>query len=411
MDSNTLRCGLLGRTLGHSYSPAIHRQLAGYSYELFAVEPEDLAAFLTSDRFDGLNVTIPYKKAVIPYLSALSDTARTIGAVNTIVRRPDGTLWGDNTDAYGFAMLVRSSGTNVAGKKALVFGSGGASATAQYVLKTLGAREVVVVSRSGENNYENLDRHADAEIAVNATPVGMYPDAGASPVDLGRLPKLEAALDVVYNPARTAFLLQAEKRGLRTENGLLMLVAQAKRSCEAFTGTQLDDARIAQIAAALEKTMQNIILIGMPGCGKTAVGQLLAERLGRKFVDADDVLAQSAGMPIPEIFRLEGEDGFRRRETDTLRRLGMQSGLVIATGGGCVTREENYDLLHQNGTIVRLTRSLDKLPLSGRPVSQALGTEEIYRRRKPLYERFADVTADNDGPVEETVRGLLEVLA
>lgn len=411
MDSNTLRCGLLGRTLGHSYSPAIHKQLAGYSYELFAVEPEDLGAFLTSGQFDGLNVTIPYKKAVILYCAALSDTARAIGAVNTIVRRADGTLFGDNTDAYGFAMLVQHSGADVTGKKALVFGSGGASATAQYVLRTLGAREVVVISRSGENNYENLERHADAELAVNTTPVGMYPHTGASPVDLDRLPKLEAALDVVYNPARTAFLLQAEKRGLRTENGLLMLVAQAKKSCEDFTGEPVDDARIGQIAAALEKSMRNIVLIGMPGCGKTSVGRLLAERLGRKFVDADDVLAQSAGMPVPEIFRLEGEDGFRRRETDTLRQLGMQSGLVIATGGGCVTREENYDLLHQNGTIVRLTRRLDRLPLSGRPVSQALGPEEIYRRRKPLYERFADVTAGNDGPIEETVRNLLEVLA
>ena len=225
MDTKTLRCGLLGRKLGHSYSPAIHARLADYSYRLFEVEPEDLGAFLQEGAFDGLNVTIPYKKDVIPYCAELSDTARAIGAVNTLVRRADGTLWGDNTDAYGFSMLVQSSGADVAGKKALVFGSGGASATAQYVLRQLGAREVVVISRHGEDNYENLDRHADAQIAVNTTPVGMYPNTGVSPVDLHRLPRLEAALDVVYNPARTEFLLQAEARGLRRANGLLMLAA------------------------------------------------------------------------------------------------------------------------------------------------------------------------------------------
>ena len=234
MDTKTLRCGLLGRKLGHSYSPAIHERLADYSYRLFEVEPEDLGAFLQEGAFDGLNVTIPYKKDVIPYCAELSDTARAIGAVNTLVRRADGTLWGDNTDAYGFSMLVQSSGADVAGKKALVFGSGGASATAQYVLRQLGAREVVVISRHGEDNYENLDRHADAQIAVNTTPVGMYPNTGVSPVDLHRLPRLEAALDVVYNPARTEFLLQAEARGLRRANGLLMLAAVAVTEASKF---------------------------------------------------------------------------------------------------------------------------------------------------------------------------------
>ena len=222
-----LRCGLLGRKLGHSYSPAIHERLADYSYRLFEVEPEDLGAFLQEGAFDGLNVTIPYKKDVIPYCAELSDTARAIGAVNTLVRRADGTLWGDNTDAYGFSMLVQSSGADIAGKKALVFGSGGASATAQYVLRQLGAREVVVISRHGEDNYENLGRHADAQIAVNTTPVGMYPNTGVSPVDLHRLPRLEAALDVVYNPARTEFLLQGGIHR-RQPGGRLHLYAPAE---------------------------------------------------------------------------------------------------------------------------------------------------------------------------------------
>ena len=410
MHSETLRCGLLGRTLGHSYSPAIHAQLADYTYSLYEKEPDELERFLRSGEFDGLNVTIPYKKAVIPYCAELSDTARAIGAVNTLVRRPDGTLWGDNTDAYGFSMLVRSSGADVRGKKALVFGSGGASATAQYVLRQMGAREIVVISRHGENNYENLDRHADAEIAVNTTPLGMYPNTGASPVDLNRFPKLEAALDVVYNPARTEFLLQAEKLGLKRENGLLMLAAQAKKSCEDFTGESIADERIGEITKTLAAQMQNVILIGMPGSGKTTVGTRLADQLGRRFLDADTVLEQKAGMNIPEIFRLEGEDGFRRRETAVLAELGKQSGLVVATGGGCVTRPENYPLLHQNGTIFCLRRELSLLPASGRPVSQALGAEEIYRRRKPLYERFADVMVDNDRTVDDAVRQILEVL-
>ena len=410
MNSEALHCGLLGRTLGHSYSPAIHAQLADYSYLLYEKEPEELEHFLRSGEFDGLNVTIPYKKAVIPYCAELSDTARAIGAVNTIVRRPDGTLWGDNTDAYGFSMLVRSSGAEVRGKKALVFGSGGASATAQYVLRQMGAREVVVISRHGEHNYENLDRHADAQIAVNTTPLGMYPNTGASPVDLSRLPKLEAALDVVYNPARTEFLLQAERLGLKRANGLLMLVAQAKKSCEEFLGKPIADEWIGKITRTLAAQMQNVILIGMPGSGKTTVGTGAAARLGRTFLDADAVLEQKAGMPIPEIFRLEGEEGFRQRETAVLAELGKQSGLVIATGGGCVTRPENYPLLHQNGTIFCLTRDLSRLPISGRPVSQALGAEEIYRRRKSLYEGFADVMIDNDRTVEDAVRQILEVL-
>ena len=404
-----LRCGLLGRKLGHSYSPQIHHELASYEYKLYEKEPEELESFLKSGTFDGLNVTIPYKKAVMPLLDEISPEAAAIGSVNTIVNRA-GKLTGYNTDAFGFTWLLQKSGVDVAGKKALVFGSGGASVTVCHVLKSLGADPVVVISRSGENNYENLDRHADAQIAVNTTPVGMYPNTGVSPVDLHRLPRLEAALDVVYNPARTEFLLQAEARGLRRANGLLMLAAQAKKSCEDFTGEPVDDAKIFSITKALEAQMHNVILIGMPGSGKTTIGTLVAKRLGRTFVDADSALEREAGMPIPEIFRLEGEAGFRRRETAVLAELGRQSGLVLATGGGSVTREENYPLLHQNGEIFCLQRALERLPSAGRPVSQALGAQTIYAQRKPLYARFADAMIDNNGTPEAAAAQILEVL-
>lgn len=410
MNDKSLQCGLLGRKLGHSYSPAIHRQLANYAYALYEIEPQDLESFLLGGEFDGLNVTIPYKKAVLPYCAALSDTARAIGAVNTLVRRPDGTLWGDNTDAYGFSLMVQASSAQVRGKKALIFGSGGASATAQYVLRALGAREVVVISRRGENNYTNLARHKDAELAVNTTPVGMFPAVGESVVDLKQLPNLEAALEVIYNPSRTEFLLQAERLGLKTANGLLMLVAQAKKSCEDFLGLPIDDTRIFAIERQLAAQMKNIVLLGMPGSGKSTIGRLLAQKLGRTFVDADTVLEQDAQQSISDIFQLEGEAGVRARETAVLRKLGAQSGLIIATGGGCVTREENYPLLHQNGTIVCLRRALDKLPSDGRPISQRLSAEEIYRQRKAAYERFADVMIDNNDTPESATAKILEVL-
>ena len=405
-----MHCGLLGQKLSHSYSPAIHSMLGDYEYKLYETEPENVETFLRKGDFDALNVTIPYKKCAAAICDELSETARAIGSVNTIVRRADGKLYGDNTDVYGFEELLRRAVFSPRAKKVLVLGSGGASATAQYVLRQMGAREVVVISRHGEDNYENLGRHADAQIAVNTTPVGMYPNTGVSPVDLSRFPKLEAALDVIYNPARTEFLLQAEQLGLKRANGLLMLTAQAKKSCEAFLGAPIADERIAAITKSLAAQMQNVVLIGMPGSGKTTIGTRLAAQLGRTFLDADTVLEQKAGMNIPEIFRLEGEDGFRQRETAVLAELGKRSGLVIATGGGCVTRPENYPLLHQNGTIFCLTRDLSRLPISGRPVSQALGAEELYRRRKPLYEKFADAMIDNDRTVEDAVRQILEVL-
>lgn len=404
-----MKCGLLGRKLGHSYSPQIHGLLGDYSYDLFEKEPEELASFLKDGDFTGINVTIPYKKDVIPYLDALSPAAQKIGSVNTIVRRADGSLFGHNSDYFGFVSLVKHSGIAVEGKKVLVLGSGGTSNMVVTALKDLGAAPVVI-SRSGENNYGNLHLHSDASVIVNATPVGMYPNTGVSPIDLRRFPALTGVLDVIYNPAKTQLLLDAEKLGIPHENGLWMLVAQAKEAAEYFTGKKLSDDMIARIHHKLSRQMKNIVLIGMPGCGKSTIGTLLAETLGRTFVDADAQIVQMAGKSIPEIFAQDGEDAFRQWESDALAHLGKQSGLVIATGGGCVTRQRNYPALHQNGSIVWLERDLSLLPTDGRPLSQSNRLEEMYAVRKPLYEAFADVRVANTGSPENTVTEILSKL-
>ena len=401
--------GLLGEHLRHSYSPRIHGELGDYPYELFEVAPAHLEHFLRHGDFDGLNVTIPYKKAVLPYCAELSETAKAMGCVNTLLRRPDGSLYGDNTDAAGFAWLLQRNGGIGKGEKALVLGSGGASGTAQVVLRRLGA-EVVEISRKGENNYVNLERHADAVLLVNATPVGMYPNNGKSPVDLSRLPHLRCVLDLIYNPCRTKLLLDAEARGLRHENGLSMLVAQAKVAAELFTGNSIPDSRCEEILCKLSREMQNIILIGMPGSGKSHVGRLLAEELHRPFFDADTELAKDIG-PIPDFIHAHGEAAFRQKETEVLARLGKESGCVIATGGGCVTQEENYSLLHQNGTLIQLLRPLNALPTAGRPLSQSRPLEELWAVRAPLYRRFADFAVDNSGTPHATVQQILQALS
>ncbi len=402
-----MRCGLLGKSLAHSYSPQIHSYLGNYTYELFEKHPEEIAAFLKSGDFSGINVTIPYKKDVIPFCDELTDCAKALGAVNTIVRKPDGTLIGHNTDYFGFQYMVAKTGLSVSGKKVLVLGSGGASVTAVAVLKNLGAK-VVVISRNGENNYNNLYLHEDAAVVVNATPVGMYPNAGASPVNLDDFPCLEGVLDIVYNPARTKLLLDAETRGILFENGLSMLVAQAKEAAEWFTGNPIDNSVIGKIDHILRKQMENIILIGMPGCGKSTIGPMLAQATGKRFIDADAEIVCSAQMSIPEIFTNEGEKGFRRWETEILAQIGQQSGLVIATGGGCVTTEENYPLLHQNGTIYWLQRNISALPTDGRPLSQTGKLEQMWEIRKPLYHKFADYIIDNNREPNETANEILK---
>lgn len=404
-----MKSGLLGRKLGHSYSPQIHEYLGNYSYELFEKEPEDVGSFIRNGDYTGINVTIPYKKDVIPFLDELSPAAIKMGSVNTVVRRADGTLYGHNTDYFGFTSMVHRSGIAVAGKKALVLGSGGTSNTAVKALEDLGA-QVVIISRSGENNYDNLYLHKDSAVIVNTTPVGMYPKTGVAPIDLKDFPNLEGVLDVIYNPARTQLLLDAEKMGLPHENGLWMLVAQAKEAAEYFGGKKLPDSTIETVYRKMSAKMKNIVLIGMPGCGKSTIASLLTEKLGRKLIDADTEIEKMAGKTIPEIFAQDGEEVFRDWETKVLEELGKQSQLIIATGGGCVTKQRNYPLLHQNSTIFWLKRETEHLSTEGRPLSQKTKLSEMYQIRRPLYESFADHVIDNNGSCQDTVKQIISVL-
>ena len=403
-----MKCGLLGRKLGHSYSPQIHAFLGEYAYTLFEKEPEDIEGFLKNGDFTAINVTIPYKKAVIPYCDKLSDCARRMNAVNTIVRQPDGTLLGHNTDYFGFSSMIKRSGLDPKGKKAIVLGNGGASNTAVIALKDMGA-EVVVISHK-ENTTENLLAHSNAKLIVNATPVGMYPNNGQSPVDLSLFHQLDGVLDMIYNPVRTKLLMDAEDRGLIAENGLWMLVAQAKEAAEWFCGQSLSDALIQTIHTELSLGMENIALIGMPGCGKSHIGRILAKRLGKEFVDADMLIEELAGTSIPQIFAQSGEDGFRALETEALRQLGKRSGLVIATGGGCITRTVNYSLLHQNSRIIWIQRDIHALPTEGRPLSLPGQLQTMYEVRKPLYEAFSDHTITNETTPEDAAERIISAI-
>ena len=385
------RFGLIGAKLGHSLSPDIHAKLGTYRYDLIELSEEEVGPFLTSGDFQGLNVTIPYKKTVIPYCTELTPRAKAIGSVNTLVRLPDGGLLGDNTDYAGFLWMVERSGLSVAGKKCLVLGSGGASLTVRAVLSDLGAGEIVVISRSGPDNYVNLEMHADARLIVNTTPGGMVPNCNASPLEtLDVFPDLEGVLDIVYNPAHTDLMQMALRRGLPAVNGLGMLVTQAKAAAERFLGHAVPDSAIDGILSDLTLAFANIVLIGMPGSGKTTVGKRIAERLHRRFVDTDELVIRKDGRQIPQIFAEDGELFFRGLETAVIEELSHEHGLVVATGGGAVMRERNRELLRRNGIIFWLDRPIEDLPSYGRPLSQSRGVEAIFAEREPVYRTFAD---------------------
>ena len=403
-----LRSGLLGEHLGHSYSPQIHALLGSYEYKLYEKAPDEVESFIKNGKWDGINVTIPYKKVAASLCDELSDIARKLGSANTLVRK-NGKIYGYNTDYYGFMSMVERSEISVNGKKAIVLGSGGASVTVCAVLETLGAG-VTVISRSGEDNYSNLSKHADAEIIVNTTPVGMYPKNGESAIDLRDFPNCKGVFDLIYNPLRTKLILQAEELGIPHKSGLHMLVAQAKKSSELFRDTTLDDELIEYIEERLSRELRNIILIGMPGSGKSVVAQAISRKIGREIIEVDAEIERIAGKTIPEIFASGGESEFRAIETEVLAEAGKQSGKIISTGGGCVTIPENYPLLHQNGVIIRIKRDVAVLPTDGRPISQSSDMTELARKREPMYRRFADFEVDNDGSLTDTADEIVEKL-
>lgn len=392
-----MKYGLLGEHLPHSYSPLIHSMLGDYEYSLIEKAPEEVADFLKNGDFKGINVTIPYKKAVIPYLDSLSPRAMSIGSVNVIVRRDDGTLHGDNSDYGGFASLVKESRIGVKDKKVIVLGSGGASLTVQAVLSDMGAKSITVISRKGEDNYENISKHSDADVLVNTTPVGMYPDCEKKPVDLSAFTRLSGVIDLIYNPVKTALILEAERHGIKAAGGLHMLVAQAVIANGMFFEKSIDERLIGTIEKKVSAAVKNVVLIGMPGCGKTTVGKRLAALTGRRFIDIDSEIVKASGKAISEIFEEEGEDAFRRLETEITAKFAKESGCVISCGGGIVTRPENRDILKQNSTVVFISRSLNTLATRGRPLSATTSPEALWEARSPMYKAWSDLKLLNNG--------------
>ena len=409
--SDKLEIALLGRRLGHSLSPEIHEYLGSYDYKLFELEPEELDAFFIRDDFRGLNVTIPYKLDVVKYCNELSETARRIGCVNTILRRPDNSFFGDNTDYYGFSYMAKSAGISFENKKVLILGNGGASLTARLVAADEGASSVVIVARRLEDNFTNIGRHRDAQVIVNCTPVGMYPNNGERIVDLSIFTELEGVLDMIYNPARPPLLLDAADRGIKNANGLAMLVAQAAKSAEYFRTDKDTGYDIETIVDKISRAQKNIVFIGMPGCGKSTLGKAIAEVLGRDYIDTDDMIVEKAGKPIPQIFADHGEEYFRDLESECIKDAGKLSGKVIATGGGAILRSQNRDAIRQNSFVIFLKRDLSRLSKKGRPLSKDnFALEAMYKQRLPLYELTSDAEMDVCAEKADTLNNLLKLL-
>ncbi len=404
------RFGLIGQSLRHSYSQSIHNKLGKYEYNLYTLNSSDLEEFVSRKKIKGFNVTIPYKTEIIKYLSEIDEGARKIGAVNTVVREK-GKLIGYNTDFDGMKYMLNRANINIKDKVVMILGSGGTSKTATAVAESLGARRIVKVSRAGEINYQNYKAQTDVQVIINTTPVGMFPDNYSAPIDLDGFPLLEGVADVVYNPNLTMLCFEAQKRGIKNTNGLPMLVAQAKYASEKFRSRKSSDDRIDKIIKQMQKEKTNIVLVGMPGSGKSTVGIQLAKALNLEFIDTDSEIVRRTGKKIPEIFELYGEAGFREIETNVIKDVSLKTGRVIATGGGAVTREENLFPLKSNGIIFWVQRDIEKLATNGRPLSKDLITvQKLYFEREKNYKLFSDFIVDNNQSVEMAVKGVIEKL-
>lgn len=410
-----MQFGLIGEKLGHSYSKEIHNLIADYGYELREVKREELGAFMTERAFSGINVTIPYKKSVMDYLDVISDDAKKIGAVNTVVNR-DGKLYGYNTDFYGLKALLIHNGVSVRNKKVLILGSGGTSDTAYNVVTGLNAKEAIRVSRTKKDGFVTYDEaarlHSDADVIINATPVGMYPDDDGVPVNIGLFPSLSAVIDAIYHPLRTNLVSDAEKRGIKACGGLYMLVAQAVYAAALFENKKPDENLIDDVYGKILNDKRNIVLIGMPSSGKTTIGKALAARIGKRFADTDELIVGTTGKSIPEIFEKEGEKVFREIEKKVICDISVNDGTVIATGGGVILDEKNVLALKRNGVIVYLDRKIDNLiATDSRPLSSNVDDlKKLYDKRKPLYEKYAEITIDDNDDVATVVRRAEEAL-
>lgn len=403
-----MKCCLIGKTLKHSYSKIIHEKFGEYPYDLVELKENEVKDFALKKEYDAYNVTIPYKEVIMEYLDVIDDFALRIGAVNTVVKK-NGKLYGYNTDFKGMKYMMESAGIFVKDKNVLILGTGGTSKTARVVCGYLGAKNVWVVSRTGELNYSNC-QNLDVEIVINTTPVGMFPNCFDCPIDISVYKNLEGVVDVIYNPNLTKICFEAKKLNLKYVNGLSMLVAQAKYAKDYFLGYEGDNSAIEKITNDLSKETENLFLIGMAGCGKTTVGKALSKVLNLPFYDTDLEIVKRANKSIPDIFNDEGEDYFRKLESEVLKDLSLKRGAIIATGGGIVKREENIFAIKSNGKAIWIKRNVENLDLKGRPLSKDKETtKRLYKERKPLYNKFADFIVINDDTIDKVVKEIVNL--
>ena len=398
------RYGLVGEKLPHSFSKQIHEILWVEKYDLIELKRDEVEAFFRKKDFGGVNVTIPYKKTAMDCCDVVDENAKKIGCVNTVVNK-NGVLYGYNTDYDGFICCVGREGIGFFEQNVLILGTGATSKTVCAAVKACGAKSVKFVSRNGEINYENIYEYTDTQVIINTTPVGMFPDIDGQSVDLSRFENLVSYVDVVYNPLRTRMYQQAKSLNKQCCCGLAMLVGQAVYAARHFSEKPIDNLAIERTLAKLLPSRTNIVLTGMPGCGKSTIGKLLAEKLGRKVYDSDELIEKNAGMPIPEIFEKYGEAHFRDLEAKAILELSKLNGVIISTGGGAVMREENRLRLSQNGRVYFIKRDIERLARGGRPLSTGLDAlNEMYSKREPVYTAFADVIVENNGQLEDAAQ-------
>lgn len=401
-----MKACLIGKTLKHSFSKEIHEGL-GTSYALREVAPNLLASFVKSKEFSFYNVTIPYKEEIMPFLDEIHSSAKAVGAVNTVVTK-GGKIIGYNTDLYGMSRSFHKHGVCPAGKNVVILGSGGTSKTAQAYLKESGAKKITVVSRTGEWNYQNCQTLTDTQIIINTTPVGMFPNVTERIVNLDCFPALEFVFDAIYNPLKTTLLLQAEEKNIPYANGLEMLVYQAVGAEELWQDKPIDSALASNILSSLYREKANIVLIGMPSCGKTTLGKVIANRLNMPFVDFDEEIEQAEKMTIPQLFQSKGEEYFRQKESQITQYFGKENGRVLSVGGGTPTAKENRDALKRNGIVFYVQRDLDKLITSGRPLSQKEGVNALFEKRDAHYRAACDYVVENNATIDAAAEEIIK---